>query len=428
MITEISPGINVLLGDWIERLRELPDESVHCIVTSPPYWQLRDYQVAGQLGMEKSPEEYVAKMVAGFREVYRVLRHDGTLWLNLGDTYAGGGLGGGGSFACDGPRMVAEPGSRKNNPGRKGSRLVANGLKTKDLVGMPWRVAFALQADGWYLRADNIWAKPNPMPESVLDRTTRSHEYLFLFSKRERYFYDAHAIKEGVTGNAHARGNGVNPKAKTPGSNSRIYRNRDPHHSPSLRPRQNESFSAAVAGLISSRNKRSVWFISPAPYRGAHFATFPPKLIEPCILAGTSEAGCCTICGAPYRRVLQKGKANFAQQLACGGDKNGKYNGHATKNFNGHKAQNASEVKARILNGLVERETSAWQTTCKHPISHPEPCVVLDPFGGSGTVAQVCRQHGRRAILIDLNPNYLPLMRERIEKPYGQTHQNRMVR
>jgi site-specific DNA-methyltransferase (adenine-specific) len=265
---------HIIVRDCLEALRKLPDESVHCVVTSPPYWGLRDYGIAGQLGLESSFQDYIAEMVVVFREVRRVLRKDGTLWLNMGDSYIGGGNGGGGSFAKDGIRC-AEPGTNKNErPFWKKGRSQVQSLPSKNLVGMPWRLAFALQADGWYLRSDIIWHKPNPMPESVTDRPTKAHEYVFLMSKSERYYYDAEAIKEDVTGNAHSRGNGLNPKRKlgVPGM-----------------MRSNATFIANE--LVSSRNKRTVWTIPTAPFPEAHFATFPPALVEPCILAGCPKGG-----------------------------------------------------------------------------------------------------------------------------------------
>lgn len=200
--------ITILQGDCLDRLRELPDESVHCCVTSPPYWGLRDYGCAGQIGLEKTPQEYVAKMVEVFSEVRRVLRDDGTCWVNLGDCYA---TGAGRVGACPGggergAKWAGYRGDRDKDPKATGigpmtqpNRMPLPGLKPKDLVGIPWRVAFALQADGWYLRSDIIWHKPSPMPESVTDRPTKSHEYIFMLSKSERYAYDAEAIKEPGT-------------------------------------------------------------------------------------------------------------------------------------------------------------------------------------------------------------------------------------
>jgi DNA modification methylase len=258
-------GVVVYCGDCLEILPLLPAESVNCCVTSPPYWGLRDYGTDGQLGLESTPEAYVTKMVAVFREVRRVLRDDGTVWLNLGDSYNGsGGVGGNGKQHTN-----------QGSVDRPDNRAGWSGLKPKDLVGIPWRVAFALQADGWYLRQDIIWHKPNPMPESVTDRCTKAHEYIFLLSKSSKYFYDADAIKEPVSGTAHARGHGVHPKSTEPGSGIK----------------QNSSFSAAVKGLVDERNKRSVWTVGTKPYPGAHFATFPPELIAPCIMAGCPEGG-----------------------------------------------------------------------------------------------------------------------------------------
>lgn len=310
------PGITplratILQGDALALLRTLPSESVHCCVTSPPYWGLRDYGVAGQMGGEATPEAFVAGMVAVFAEVRRVLRSDGTCWVNLGDSYAGGGHTG--RNDAETIRQIDVNSGRRpnamaygdNDRGGRKPRGPVLGLKSKDLVGIPWRVAFALQADGWFLRSDIIWHKPNPMPESVTDRPTKAHEYLFLLSKSATYYYDADAIKELASPDSHARyargrsdshkwadggpgcqtiatnkpgsrfGPGVNPKCAEPGSGIK----------------QNTSFSAAVKDLVDSRNKRSVWTIPTQPYPEAHFATFPEGLVRPCILAGCPPGG-----------------------------------------------------------------------------------------------------------------------------------------
>lgn len=298
-------GVDIFHGDVREVLAKLPDESVHCVVTSPPYWGLRDYGCEGQLGLEATPAEYLDRMVSLFGQVRRVLRADGTLWVNMGDSYVSQpnqrGL-----DDLTGAKQATNVGSR-SAPSRSLPDLPA-----KNLVGMPWRLALGLQADGWYLRCDVIWNKPNPMPESVDDRPTKSHEYVFLLSKNSRYHYDAEAIKEDVTGDAHARGNGVNPKATKHGQHSRIMVDRDPRHVGSNdrkakgvghritlsegyarqpQNKQNESFSAAVSGLVKSRNKRSVWTVATQPFPEAHFATFPEELIKPCILAGCPAGG-----------------------------------------------------------------------------------------------------------------------------------------
>lgn len=305
----------VYTGDALTVLRTLPDESVHCCVTSPPYWGLRDYGTAqwsgglpdcehlnhhgeqgatgqradrtftgsqnfyrdackkcgavridAQLGLERTPEEYITRMVEVFREVWRVLRADGTCWINIGDSYANDGKWGGSTGGKHVSALHGEPiGRGKRN----------TGLKPKDLVGIPWMLAFALRADGWYLRSEIIWAKPNPMPESVTNRPTKAHEQIFLLAKSERYFYDADAIRDRSSGTAHSRGDGVNPKAAMCFKGSK----------------QNASFSAAVKNIVEFRNKRTVWTVATQPTPEAHFATYPIALIEPCILAGCPAGG-----------------------------------------------------------------------------------------------------------------------------------------
>jgi DNA modification methylase len=350
-------SVRILTGDALEVLKTLPDESVHCCVTSPPYWGLRDYATAGQLGLERTIAEYVEALVAVFAETRRVLRNDGTLWLNLGDTYSQ--VGGPGWQGKNGQRAdrrftAARDAVALRNIGRR----PAAGLKVKDLCGIPWRVAFALQADGWYLRQDIIWAKPNPMPESVRDRPTKAHEYLFLLAKSQNYYYDAGAIKEPASPDTHERyararhgsyhppgqkenrGACVSPRKKTPsgwdkrsGSGHRDLVGRYPRKAAPSESgiKNNESFDAAMAVMPEDRNKRSVWTVPTLGYSGAHFATFPPALIEPCILAGCPVGG-----------------------------------------------------------------------------------TVLDPFGGAGTSGLVADRLQRNAILIELNPKYVKMAEKRI--------------
>lgn len=294
----------LIIGDCLEELKKLPDESVHCCITSPPYWGLRDYGVDGQIGLEDSPEAFVEKMVSVFREVRRVLRDDGTLWLNLGDSYAG------------------NPGGYQGKNGQRASRTFtarilmpkkADSIKPKDLVGIPWRVAFALQADGWYLRQDIIWHKPNPMPESVQDRCTKSHEYIFLLAKSRKYYFDKDSIKEPRSENTHARrpGNGVGfgHGYEDRGRNRVTYKTPDGwdtskgagghgsiHKAGREKGRKlgeqnsgiknNASMDEALSIMPDHRNKRSVWTVATQAYKDAHFATFPTALIEPCVLAG----------------------------------------------------------------------------------------------------------------------------------------------
>ena len=276
----------LICADAVEGLRTLADESVQTCVTSPPYWGLRDYGVAGQLGLEPTPGEYVARMVEVFAEVGRVLREDGTLWLNVGDSYASSTKGSGGLSE----KQLSNAGSLYSSMQR-----FDHGMKPKDLVGIPWRLAFALQDAGWYLRSDIIWSKPNPMPESVTDRPTKSHEYLFLLTKRERYYYDAAAIAEPVQYGDHPR-NGV-PKhiTQAPGQTMQsgiTKRRRSGNKERVLGPGRGRPDSHLGASVpwedqTGKRNARSVWTITTRPFKEAHFATFPPELPRRCILAGS---------------------------------------------------------------------------------------------------------------------------------------------
>lgn len=244
-------------------------------------------------------------------------------------------------------------------------------------------------------------SKSNPMPESTQDRPTKSHEYLFLLARSEEYFYDAEAIRENVTGTAHGRGKGVHPKAVArTGRGTGI--------------KSNVHFSAAVRGLVASRNRRSVWTLPTAPFKGAHFATFPPRLIEPCVLAGTSAHGCCSLCGAPFRRVVKLGEPLAALKVLGGCNKDGTYHGRATKAYAAAGAQDPSAVKARILEGMRERITVGWRPTCRHTLREIEPCTVLDPFGGSGTTGLVCERLGRSYILIELGAHNVAMAEDRI--------------
>ena len=266
--------VNILIGDCRNLLREMAEKSVHTCVTSPPYFGLRDYGMDDQIGLEQTPEAFVAEMVAVFREVKRVLRDDGTLWLNLGDSYAGSGKGRNG----DGSPNVDPLSKQATSAGTIIGNLIKShtpNLKPKDLIGIPWRVAFALQADGWYLRQDIIWHKPNPMPESVTDRCTKAHEYIFLLSKSPQYYFDHEAIKEPVANS----------------SISRLSQNNLPNQLGSDRVPFTTNGTMKAVGNTEIRNKRSVWTITTKPFKGAHFATFPPDLIEPCILAGCPEGG-----------------------------------------------------------------------------------------------------------------------------------------
>lgn len=271
----------ILLGSCLAILPTLPERSVHACITSPPYWGLRDYGAPGQLGLEPTPEEYVAALVAVFREVRRVLRDDGTLWLNLGDSYTGSWGNQGRKPGRGTQRPICRPMlQRFDGYGNLDNRRCTGSwvnehpeLKPKDLVGIPWAVAFALRADGWYLRSDIVWHKPNPMPESVRDRPTKSHEYLFLLSKSERYHYDYAAVREPSV-SSHGSGNGFRREARLSYADANGARGSDAPWRPT-----------------EHRNRRTVWTVPTRPFRGAHFATFPEELIEPCVLAGCPAGG-----------------------------------------------------------------------------------------------------------------------------------------
>jgi len=326
----------------------------------------------------------VAKLMEVFREVRRVLRNDGVLWLNLGDSYA-------------------NPGNKRNGDGEDRNLRTAKfhggsahlnqrrtvgdfpGLKPKDLIGIPWRVAFALQADGWWLRSDICWAKPNPMPESVTDRCTKSHEYIFMLTKSARYFYDNEAVKEPAVSDQKS-GNGFKGRQ---GGSSRVG------------PLSGgEGTAEQWDGVGGTRNRRDVWTIATKPYRAAHFAVFPPEIPEICIKAGTSERGCCPVCGAPWVRVVERtadvdetAKGSFFDRGKTGARDGG----------------DRTQPGERDL-----KQTIGFSPSCSCGAGKPVPCTVLDPFAGSGTVGAVAKSLGRDYILIEANPDYIELIEARL--------------
>lgn len=387
MRTYTDRWLDVYGGDCRDELKLLPASSAHTVITSPPYYNLRDYDAEGQIGLEQTPEEYVDALVGVFREVKRVLRDDGILWLNLGDSYAQGGRG---SAFGDKSRK-----QRTNRGSLLGPSKAPPGYKPKDLLGIPWMVAFALRNDGWYLRRDIIWAKPNPMPESVDDRPTSSHEYIFMLTKRRDYFYDSEAVKEPISeAMAAAIARGPRP--------DRQFQH-DAHNRGGKRS-GNRAFSDpdSLARIALGRNRRSVWNISTVAYPGAHYATFPPKLIEPMILAATSEKGYCSICGAPSVRNVDRQPFTDHVTTADGKTMEGPY-----------------AAQSEIRHGAyVHSRTLGWKPSCLHD-APLEPGVVLDPFAGSGTVGMVAQQLRRRAVLIDLNPEYLRLSLSRASREWG---------
>ncbi len=491
-------------GNALDVLKQLPDYSVQMCVTSPPYWGLRDYGVSGQAGLESTPEEYVSNMVLVFREVRRILRDDGILFLNLGDSYSGG------DRKTQVPQSLANGNPQDRPMEYSPSRNMGNHpeIKPKDLVGIPWMTAFALRADGWYLRSEIIWEKPNPMPESVTDRPTKSHEQVFLLAKSSHYFYDATAIleqanydgrKDTMMKGAKKYPNGFVPPDANPntmhvegherwsktigrtekkmagtgygGDGSGLH-----EHSGYFDGDGNPRFHQFEDG-VPARNKRSVWRVATHPFAGAHFATFPEKLITPMILAGTSQYGACAKCGAPWERMTEtvpiprnenrthstekqrQGKMpapepvsgentspivkTIGWQPTCeclgkrvrktvtipprisaegaenwGADSSGEYNGEGTKDYDSAGAQNPSDVKRRIIeNATQEREETIWVYESDIPLDkHPiVPCVVLDPFSGAGTTILVSKKFGRHSIGIELNGDYCEITKNRVE-------------
>jgi len=397
----------VLVGDVLDGLRSLPDGCVHCCVTSPPYWGLRDYGVEGQIGLEATPDAFVARMVEVFGEVRRVLREDGTLWLNLGDSYAGSARGGhpgekstleGYTGSQDEARRARMTQSRRRDDAMiPRSDVAVDGLKPKDLCMMPWRVALALQADGWWIRSVIVWAKKSPMPESCRDRPTSSWEPIFLLTKSERYFYDAEAVKEAAEygfcpGGMRASGRYLNGNIDNDG--------------------QVAANTTVTPGSGGTRNLRNVWHLGPEPYADAHFATFPTEIPRRAIKAGTSEKGCCPKCGAGWVRMVERPKPPTSMYTnsrkpddikPCGGG-----------GGMGQKLQDWYDANPA--------RTTGWSPSCECSggAGEPVPCLVLDPFLGSGTTVAVARELGRHGVGCELNPEYAQLARERIgraEKP-----------
>lgn len=444
--------VRILNGDAIDVLRTLPAESVHCCVTSPPYWGLRDYGVPssvwggdpdcdhsfgeeitqslrgavgerstidgdqsrsgsrlekvrngsfcrcgawrGCLGLEPTPELFVEHCVAAFREVYRVLRDDGALWLNIGDCYASNSAGARTQNGLPSNR------NRKQEAVCASNNYRGNGVKGKDLVGIPWMLAFALRADGWYLRSEIIWHKPNPMPESVTDRPTRAHEQVFLLSKSAKYFYDLEAIRlppSGISGGACFGGPLKEQRAQaTVGSALRTQQR-------AVTKQDRQRYASQGA------NSRSVWTIPTFAFPEAHFATFPPKLAAMCIKAGTSERGCCPQCGEPWVRTTERTYDNPGNRSTNGPRSIARK--HQTHGTAGYGIRLEKKVK-----------TTGWNLRCKCDAceeSESVPCTVLDPFGGAGTTGLVADRLGRDAVLIELNPEYAKLARRRICEDAG---------
>jgi DNA modification methylase len=421
----------VLLGDVRQQLSTLPNDSIQCVITSPPYWSMRDYGMAGQIGLEPTLAEYICNQVAVFEEVRRVLRPDGTLWLNLGDGYFGSGSGPTGDTSTLKASRNQEQSKADRQSFRRDRRDVGDvqhkrGIMPKNLMGIPWRLALALQEAGWWLRSDIIWSKPNPAPESARDRPTRAHEYLFLMTKRPRYFYDAEAIKEPLSANTLARisqANFANQKGgpkdygkhEKGGARSRSTRKmlENLAGKTGLNPKaikapsgvkQNASMTAAISrGLApGGRNKRTVWSISPQASSEEHYAAFPQRLVEPCLFAGTSAYGACAECEAPFKRLVDI--IDHAGVLGAS------YHDHKNDRARGQR-----DVPSQAL--APQRITRDWVPSCNHPASvGVVPCVVLDPYLGSGTTAIVAKKYGRDYIGIELNEDYVKMAERRISR------------
>lgn len=368
----------------------LKSQSVHCVITSPPYFGLRDYGVSGQIGLESSLEEYIESMIEVFREVHCVLRDDGTLFLNLGDSYATQ-SGKGDNIPQTKWRANTYPENAPHRSKLTGGKPVAqnrNGapcpqtLKPKDLCGIPWRVAFALQADGWYLRSDIIWAKPNPMPESVTDRPTKAHEYVFLLSKSAKYFFDQEAVRE--------------PHKSI--DEQRFPSRQSKRHFPVL---GEKNVSGNTSGWNENgRNIRTVWEIATQPFSEAHFATFPEELVKKCMFAGTSEKGCCPKCGGPWVREVE------INQIKIG---DSKFGNNRTDADRGQERKDVPQQRTR-----KETKTLGWKPSCECG-ENPVPCVVFDPFIGSGTVGVVAQKYNRKWVGCELKMDYCKMGKRRTD-------------
>lgn len=466
--TTLNSGLQV--GDCRQLMRAMPAKSIHCVVTSPPYWAQRDYEIepvdwadgtSAVLGLEETPEAFVAHLVEVFQEVRRVLRDDGVVFLNLGDSYAQGPKGNSGTLR-PGDKQTTNSGSHATRRGAMISPTRTKhlpGLKPGDLLNMPHRVAAALQADGWYWRSTIVWHKRSPMPESVSGwrwvrhkvkvarsdqthipgsnrkrsnvpgahsspstpanaqwepcpgckkcrendglvlrrgkwRPTAAHEYVFLFSKRERYFCDGDAVQESVTGGTHHRGSKLNP------------------------PKQFENFQAGYGhkdfvaftpDLRETRNPRSVWTLSSEPYKGLHFATYPSQLVRRCIEAGTSGGGCCSECEAPYAPIVETKRVPTRPAID---NKIWKHQAAA----NGDGKRTATSPNLDPQRHIVVSQVIGYRTTCGCAAGEPIGAVVFDPFAGSGTTLQTARVLGRRYIGCEISADYVKLAEVRIAK------------
>lgn len=404
---EINTIYNV---DAKEGHKLLNDNSINTIITSPPYYGLRDYGVNGQIGLEETPEMYVNNLVEIFRNLKTKLRDDGTLWLNLGDSYCGGsygmsenndpknnktkGMNQRGLRICEfckkeymgtiNQRFCSKPCVGVDNTPRVKKGL----LKPKDLIGIPWMVAFALRSDGWYLRQDIIWHKPNPMPESVTDRCTKAHEYIFLFSKSSKYYFDNEAIRESAK----------DPESYS-GKRKRSYKRENEFADKFLK----QNFrNIKIGQLYEKVNKRSVWTVTTKPFTEAHFATYPEELIKDCILAGCPEF-VCNVCKEPYKIDIERVDRDYFKKEDC------KTKQYAKSNHN----------------EKIEYKNNGYIPSCNCN-AEKEGGIVLDPFMGAGTTALVSKKYGRNYIGFELNPEYINIAENRLMKELGIFYKNDM--
>lgn len=427
MIHTQDPDFTLICADVLDGLRSLPDESVHCVVTSPPFYGLRDYGMDGQIGLESSPEVWASRLVEVFREARRVLRSDGSLWIECGDSYNSAT-----STSRSGSTLEGSHGYWENPHIKR--RINAAGLKPKDLLGQPFLLAFALRADGWYWRGCYPWAKPNAMPESAKDRCTTSHSYVLHFAKSARYYFDGDAISEPaawerwgdqtVVKDQPGAASWIQPKSKRELQGELDHRyaglvgqrwKKDGRNGNGQRERSDEmsGFDERLERADGRKHPRSVWTIPTQGYPNAHFATYPEELVRRCILAATSERGCCPVCGTPWEREME---TSYEKSPVHGaGLVVGRHYETGANNFDG--------AGMPRLNKKVE--TLGWRPGCDCGDERgvvlleelpPIPCTVLDPFLGSGTTAYVARKHGRRSIGIELNPEYADLAAKRMQQ------------
>lgn len=391
--------VDFLVGDCLESLKSLPAKRFHCVVTSPPYFGLRDYDNDGQIGHEKTPAEFVAKLVEVFAEVHRVMRDDGVAWLNIGDSYVNNSkanTNGTGKTGLKRDRARTEESRQKTvslqakamTPMRIPSRDFGT-AKPKELLLVPQRLAIALQEWGWHVRQEIIWHKPNPMPESVNDRCTKAHEQIWMLTKKPKYFWDEIAMQEPGVWPAGTKG-------------ARGSAKRQAIEGVNARPPEYKVYNGM-------RNKRSVWTVTTKPFADAHFATFPPDLIEPAILASTSRRGCCFACGAPWQRIV--GRPAPSPEVA----------GSELDRFGDGSHGVHRKVGSAYQKWLDDnpKQTLGWEPTCNCDNEIPfdfdlDPCRVLDPFGGAGTVGLVAMRHGLDATLCELNPDYVAMAKRRL--------------